>query len=302
MSFPPRLFLIGTQKGGTSYLASLIGQHPDVCLAEPKEPQFFTANWEKGLDWYATRFDRPDAPVLLDASTSYTASPLPSIDPPEAFATSRLAGIPSRVAKTVPDARFIYLLRDPVKRTYSSYWHTVRVGEELRPMREALTEQSYYLRMGRYLEQLELWFEHFPRDRFLVLLFEELVKDPIGVTNRALRFAGLSELRSLALVSGRNETFAYTPGFARVVRLIKRLGGRSDRMIKAIKPFVPRALLERLAGKVTKKVPPLSADDAAWLREYFRAPNERLARELGLDLAAWDAPVTGEARVSGLHD
>ena len=96
MPFPPQLYLIGTQKGGTSYLASLIGQHPEICLAEPKEPQFYTSHWDKGLDWYRGRFADPDAPVLLDASTSYTASPLPSIDPPDAFESSKLAGIPAR--------------------------------------------------------------------------------------------------------------------------------------------------------------------------------------------------------------
>lgn len=287
MPFPPQLYLIGTQKGGTSYLASLIAQHPDVCLAEPKEPQFYTAHWEKGLDWYRGRFANPDAPLLLDASTSYTAAPVPSIDPPEARAQSRLAGVPEKVARIAPDARFVYLLREPVKRTWSSYWHTVRVGEETLPIREALESKTYYLRMGRYYEQLELWYEHFPRDRFLVLLFEDLVADPKTVANRALGFAGLSELDEFVLESGRNRTFTYTPAFARLVRFIKRAGGRSDRIIKAVKPFVPRRLLERVASRVTKKVPELSPQDAEWLRAYFREPNLRLVEELGLDLTPW---------------
>jgi hypothetical protein len=293
MGFPPQLYLIGTQKGGTSYLASLLGQHPDVCLAEPKEPQFYSSHWDKGLDWYRARFARPEAPVLLDASTSYTAAPLPSTDPPEALVTSKLAGIPARIAEVAPEARFIYLLRDPVVRTWSSYWHTVRVGAEQRPMRDALQADPYYLRMGRYLEQLELWYPHFPRERFLVLLFEDLTREPKTVANRALRFAGLSELDDFVLESGRNQTFTYTPGIARVVRIIKRLGGRSDRIIKALKPFLPRRLLERVAGKVTQKVPKLSEEDAAWLRSYFREPNQRLADALGLDLSAWSPPGPG---------
>lgn len=288
MPFPPQLYLIGTQKGGTSWLASLVGQHPDVCLAEPKEPQFYTSHWEKGLDWYRQRFARPDCRMLLDASTSYTAAPLPSIDPPPP-PTNRYAGVPAKVAQVAPDARFIYLLRDPVHRTWSSYWHTVRVGDETKPLREALTSSTYYLRMGRYLEQLELWFEHFPRERFLVLLFEELKRDPLGVTNRVLRFAGLDELPELRLEAGRNQTFTYTPGFARVVRAIKRMGGRSDRIIKAVKPFLPRRILEAVAGRVTQKVPVLSDDDARWLRDYFREPNRRLSEALGLDLSAWNA-------------
>ena len=287
MPFPPQLYLIGTQKGGTSFLAELLTEHPDVCLAHPKEPNYFSSHWEKGLDHYGRQFARPDAKVLLDASTSYAAAPLDSTDTTAAIAASRYSGVPARIAAAAPRARFVYVLRDPVRRAWSSYWHTVRVGGETRPLHEAIRENSFYLRTGRYLEQLQLWWKHFPRDRFHIILFEDLVQDPARHANDVLRFAGLEPIETFASERPRNQTFAFTPGAARLVRMIRAAGGRSDRLIKAVKPLLPRRFVDRIAGRVVRPVPPIDPRDEAYMRDYFRTPNRRLAEEMGLDLSAW---------------
>lgn len=41
MPFPPEVFLIGAQKAGTTTLAYLLSQHPNICVAKNKEPHFF---------------------------------------------------------------------------------------------------------------------------------------------------------------------------------------------------------------------------------------------------------------------
>ena len=71
MAFPPQAFIIGAQRSGTTSLAFLLNQHPMIALAEPKEPNFLTMNWENGIDWYRSCFSREDA-ILLDASVSYS--------------------------------------------------------------------------------------------------------------------------------------------------------------------------------------------------------------------------------------
>ena len=74
MAFPPKAFIIGAQKAGTTFLSYLLDQHPHITLAESKEPDFFTRHWEKGLEWYRKRFSGPEENILIDASTSYTAA------------------------------------------------------------------------------------------------------------------------------------------------------------------------------------------------------------------------------------
>src|SRR5579875_1836664 len=144
MPFPPRHFIIGAQKAGTTTLAYLLAQHPDVVLAAPKkEPDFFHTYWNNGLDWYRSRFQREDG-VLIDASVSYTMIPF---DP----ATGEVPDdIPGRIHQVSPDAKFIYITRDPAERCYSAYWHEVRLGTEKRPLRQAVQQHAYYTMASYY--------------------------------------------------------------------------------------------------------------------------------------------------------
>src|SRR5579871_4715010 len=108
MSFPPQAFLIGAQRAGTTSLSGLLDQHPDIVLSTPKEPDFFSVNWEEGLGWYRSRFHR-DATILLDASVSYTMTGRDD-------ASGTLPDtVPSRILETSPHAKFIYLVRDPAE-------------------------------------------------------------------------------------------------------------------------------------------------------------------------------------------
>ena len=62
--------MIGAQKSGTTYLASLLGQSRDVCVSDPKEPQFFSTHFEDGFATYSKCFADPAAKIRLDASTA----------------------------------------------------------------------------------------------------------------------------------------------------------------------------------------------------------------------------------------
>ena len=68
MPFSANTFLIGAQRSGTTNLAHLLGFHPRIALSEPKEPVFFTRNWDRGFGWYEERFTNRERPITLDAS------------------------------------------------------------------------------------------------------------------------------------------------------------------------------------------------------------------------------------------
>lgn len=289
MPFPPNLYLIGAQKAGTTYLASLLGQHPDICLAEPKEPDYFTAQQALGEDWYRSCFARPDAAWLLDASTSYSAAPLDS-----AAADSPMGGVAGRIAAAAPDARFIYLLRDPVKRAYSSYWHAVRGGYEHRPFADVIRNDDYYLRMGCYYEQLAQYLEHFNRDRFLLLFFEDFIKAPEATANQCAAFLGLRPMAEFRTDRGTNETYAYGPFLQRVNKAMSDHGG-VQRVIDVAKKCVPHSLLRAMRGSLTQDIPSMDPADRAWLAEYYVPHNALLTDRLGLAPPGWTAVVSKTA-------
>src|SRR3954453_12016570 len=137
-------------------------------------------------------------PLVGEASPSYLFHPL----------------APDRVARLLPDARLIALLRNPVERAFSHYQHEVALGREPLSFEEAtaredermrgelermLSEPSYfsyawwnytYLARGRYAEQLERWYASFPPEQLLVLFTEELAADTAGTYRRVLDFLG----------------------------------------------------------------------------------------------------------------
>lgn len=285
MPFPPNLFLIGAQKAGTTFLATLLGQHEGICLAEPKEPHFFTQNWERGERWYREFFTRPELQWLLDASPSYSAAPLPGQFEGRAK-PHPTAGVPKRILDASPEARFIYIMRDPVKRAYSAYWHSVRAGDERRSFREAIHADGPYLRMGLYLYQLEQYFEFFDRERFLLLFFEDFIQDPFSNANRCLEWLGLDSLSSYEMSEGKNESYVYGPALKSLDRLLVRTGGVKQ-LAKKAKKFVPHQLLQMLRRSTTQAIPAMQASDRDWLANYYAEPNLELHRKLDLAHARW---------------
>jgi hypothetical protein len=133
---------------------------------------------------------------------------------------------PERVKATVPEARLLVLLRDPVERALSHYHHEVALGREPLSFEDAVAaepertsgeeerlvrEPGYfshawwdhaYLARGRYAEQLERWLAVFPRAQLLVLATDELANAPAETYARVLRFLGAPphELRAFPRV------------------------------------------------------------------------------------------------------
>jgi Sulfotransferase family len=288
--FPPELFIIGAQKAGTTFLANLLGQNPEICVAEPKEPDFLTRHHDKGESWYASCFSNPSARHLLDASTSYAASPLSSVPDPHVDRNTPLAGVPQRLHDLSPGAKLIYLLRNPVNRTYSSYWHNVRAGHEGRPFREALSGTSFYLRVSRYYDQLELYLDYFPRESILLLLFEDLVSEPVKTVRKCLGLLDLPPMQELNVEVGQNRSFVYRSGLGSVNRMAARWGG-VNRVLKPIGRNLPKAWIGQASKVLTRRVPKIQEADRNYLLEYFARENEKLSRHFGMSLAAWERAV-----------
>ena len=294
---PPKLFIIGAQKSGTTALATLLGQHPQICLAAPKEPDFFTRHYKRGLDWYYQRFANPDANWLLDASTSYTDAPLPGFDADKNDPNNPLLGVPERIRDTCrADAyppRFIYIMRDPVARTHSGYWHAVRAGEEQRPFEQAIAQpDAHYLRLGDYAGQLEYYFKVFPRAHVLPLFFEEFKHDPQTVARRCLAFIGVDDSDAIPLSAdgGQNKSFVYAGPLGAINQRLGERGGGLSSAIKKVSKVTPRPLKQLAARLITKPVPPLTDAQRQQLIEHFASRNAALEALLCEPLRYWTSP------------
>ncbi len=177
---PPNLIIIGGLKCGTTSIHHYLGLHPEINMSKPKELNFFVSelNWDLGLDWYRGRFDGRFR-VRGESSPHYTNLPY-------------FEGVPQRIHEHIPDARLIYMVRDPISRILSHWCHAVGAGYEMRPMEEALArpDQTYVTR-SRYWMQLQPYLELFDRSQIEIIAQEELQSDRNGTMRKAFAFAGV---------------------------------------------------------------------------------------------------------------
>ncbi len=175
----PNLLIIGGMKCGTTSLHYYLQQHPQIFMSRIKELNYFHAarNWSRGRAWYEAQFP-VDRPVRGESSPYYTDFP---VDP----------GIPARMRDLVPQAKLIYLVRDPVQRIISQYVHHVAINREHRPFAEACGAPPY-LNHSRYARQLEHYLAHFPRAQILVVPAESLRTDRLATLRDIFQFLGVA--------------------------------------------------------------------------------------------------------------
>jgi hypothetical protein len=188
----PDFLIIGAPKCGTTSLFQYLCGHPNLKRPTRKEIHYFDENFRRGVAWYRRHFPVVQSPDITgEATTAYL------------FAKEA----PARAAALVPDAKIITVLRDPVRRVISHYWHNQRRGrvrgdfesyfhEALSPNAERETNQArqfinYPVQWGFYKEQIECWFEHFPREQFLFVKFEDLAQNSAKQTQHVFEFLGL---------------------------------------------------------------------------------------------------------------
>jgi hypothetical protein len=176
----PNLFLIGAMKSGTTTLHELLAGHPDIAMCEPKEPCYFVdpaqlktlwpemwrmGHWRDEAAYLALFPNKPGARFVGESSTDYSKRPL-------------IDGVVERIARYSPDARFVYVMRDPIERTLSHYWHMVEHRGETRAPLAAIMHEAHYTDVSHYAEQLRPYIECFGRERVHALTFEALTREP----------------------------------------------------------------------------------------------------------------------------
>lgn len=177
----PSFLIIGAQKSATTTLWGGLRRHPQVFLPDVKEPDYFAteASYATRRDWYAGLFAGSEgARARGEASTTYTLFP-------------HYHGVADRIARTLPEVRLVYVVRDPVERARSAYTHAVALGAETRPMGEALTHDLRYVSHSLYATQLDQYLRWFPPEQVLLVSQDALRRQPDDVLRRVQQFIGV---------------------------------------------------------------------------------------------------------------
>jgi len=287
----PNLFLIGSMKSGTSYLRDLLAAHPSVFMSLPKEPCHFadpqalrrvwTRAWAQGYwrsaDRYLNLFAAAgEATVIGEASTVYSQAPL-------------FSQVAERILDFNPSARFIYIMRDPVERTISHYWHRVRWRGERRSMLWAIRSDPHYRAVSHYAYQLNEYLQRVGRERIYTLTHEALLVDPAGQLSRLYAWLGVDASFRPRNLGVPNNVLPSVMQQVRGLGLLDRF--RHTALYLNVARYVPRRLRRFGSVLATRPVRPTEVDTravAAFLRPQQQLQTEQLGRLLNRRFREWE--------------
>jgi hypothetical protein len=267
----PNFLVIGAAKAGTTSIYHYLRAHPQVFMPETKELNFFVGEdgWPKGTSWYERHFDSAgDAIAVGEASPNYTKYPL-------------FSGVPERIAKLLPEARLIYLVRHPVDRFRSGYLDEVRRGRQRNPIESTLASNPGYLAASKYAMQIEQYLEHFRRDQLLVITSEDLKRRRAATMRVVHGFLGVDDITPATLTDEFNRTEGKRM-LRPVARRLRRLPG--TRAVARLAPGASRRMGTRSLDSTRAEISPAFDEQ---LRELLRDDVQRLRGYLGEDFHGW---------------
>jgi hypothetical protein len=283
----PDFFIVGVQKAGTTSLWHYLDQHPDIYMSRLKEPWYFAETSPINA--------AVSVPPVKDRGAYLRLFAPATREQRRGEATAGYfwgERTPHTIKATIPHARALVSLRDPVARAYSAYWHGVRVGHEKRSFRAAVEQELssdqrspdsdltfHYVSGGLYVKPLERYLGVFGEDVH-VLFFEELVRDPSREIRRVLEFvevdpakAGDIELtRENPFLLPKNSFAAQLLWSARARRLGRRL------VPHQLRPRVERAFLKEMPRS------PMDDDIRKRLGDFYAQERAELAELVGRPL------------------
>lgn len=278
------LFIVGAMKCGTHSMFKLFEKNPNILTASFKEPCHFIAEEAVARRWPAMlRYQPADAYAALfqnwsgerylcEASTSYTKKPDSD-------------GVAGRLHDYNPEARIIYVVREPMRRAVSHYFHDYRGGRVSAPLLEALRDGGKYVEASDYAMQIEEFIARFGRDQVKIVVAERFRRDPVGVYADVLNWLGLPPQEGVALGSdGDNHV---TPSvIGQPNRLLRATGLRNGPLWNAVRDAAPRSVRDLAMRVFFKK--PIRTDD------YDRAAVAALIGPAMADARARFRALTGD--------
>jgi hypothetical protein len=287
----PNLFIIGAMKSGTTSLHNYLNTHPDIFMSVPKELWFFVEekNWSKGEEWYLEHFrNAGDASIIGESSADYTMFPI-------------FKRVPEKLYAFNPDAKLIYLMRDPVQRAISHYWYDVRTGFEKRPINKALFREKKYLYFSNYAMQIKQYLQLFNRDQMYIATFEEMVRQPAGMVNDILAWLGLEPNSDIPDAIGKS--YNATP---RVVEQARGLGVldaiRTSRIWDVLHPMTPKSVIrlgKQIGYRRIDRRLATPQDVLTYLQDQLAPKTSELTGLLCRDFPEWDLDGQETAEIQG---
>ncbi len=274
----PTFLIIGAMKCGTTSLHHYLRLHPEIQIPAMKELNFFSG--PPGDFPYPAGSRRVDRVDKYEQLFDHTIKARGEASPNYAVYPQR-TGVPERIKALIPDAKLIYLVRDPVARTVSQYQLHVSTVNERRSLRDALGDLSdpfsSYTCPSFYALQLDLYLRHFRQENILVIDQTDLLTDRQATLREMFAFLSVDdsfispqfdEEMNTSREHRSYSSFVAVAAWARTTPLLHLPRGLRIFMRQSVERVVSRPLkAPTLDDDLRSRLQELYADDAGRLRE-----------------------------------
>jgi hypothetical protein len=213
----PNYVIIGTMKGGTTALHDFICMHPDVEAPTQKEIHYFSLFPNQTKDWYLSHFNCDENKIIGEASPTY-------------FDVAYTQAIPRLIKAYCPNSKLILIVRDPIERAVSHFYHLRNVnkiqsiidvdindffGRPYQTMLKQTTDMDFYLHQvidfSLYSRKYQSYISVIDMDKILVLDASDLKNSAKETMSKVFAHIGVhdfydEEFEKVKYSSGRNSS------------------------------------------------------------------------------------------------
>lgn len=269
----PDFIIVGPPKCATTWIYDCLKEHPDIFMPETDSVNYFDMNFHRDLEWYLEFFDDADNSQVVGEES------------PQYFFDINCA---ERISKENPDVKIIMCLRNPMKRSFSHYWHEKKKNKILYDFNQVLDIYPIYhdwLSPGFYHQHLKRFKKYFPEENIEILVFDDLKEDDEEFIQSIFDFIDVKPEFKPSLLDEKSNSAS----------------GQINRNYQILQKFIrdnfPRFVV-KIARPVHRKIHGFFRDDSEYkqgmdnemrkkLEKVYIEDTRKLSEEIGRDLSNW---------------
>jgi hypothetical protein len=283
---------VGAEKAGSTWVADMLRQHPEVFVPEKKEVYFFNEydphflkvknpKYEWGLGWYLDHFKEVEKDVLTgEFSPTYLYS----------------RSTAERIYSNFPKVKTFIVIRDPIERAFSQYIQDKRFGLlDGLSFSDAIKENDTYIEKGLYYKHISSYLKIFPRKNVKIILLDDIKSEPEKIIREVFIFLKLREKSYRPKFLRKKSNSAQKARFIGLNKFMisREYALRNSRFRWLLKPLEGSGV-RTLAIKIRelnsvdyKSYPRSSKSNKEKLYKYFEDDIKNLEKLLGRNLKKW---------------
>ena len=293
----PDFIIIGAQKSASTFVQACLAEHPEIYIPPGEISCFESPDYElKAFEDLEKLFEGHKGKKLGIKRPNYIGKP----------------EVPERIKQHLPDVKLIAVLRNPIERAVSAYYHKINYGfipaKDIKKGMELLQKGQYQqtfkraqeiIEFGLYYKYLNKYRHYFEKNQILILLYDDIVANKLKSIQEIYAYIGVDssylpkalDLRPQAVIYSlprlrflaMRNSFVYNYNSDKT-RLFPKKNNRAGKAIADIITALDRIVLSKV---FTSEKPKLEIDLKDNLYKIYEEDIKKLEILIGRNLSHW---------------